>query len=272
MPQDLGDTRPPSNQEDSQPSGRPMVTFPPSPSPKLPRTRRASPPPAPGRLLRPPAPGEARPSGPGLQPPPPPPSSPAQAGGPRREVRRGSGAWALPGAGARLRGPRQTGHSREAVTARLAGGSAPRSSPRPPRPATRPAQPQTKIKRPTPGPSAPSLAARYAASRARPAPAQDFIGGPGDHQAPPTAHGRPAPSRVSGYAVREPPAGGARRGPLRAGGSSHRPLQRALQKWDRDNFLQARKGTLAWLHGPGDSGASSKDSQKPPLKLRIIAA
>lgn len=47
-----------------------------------------------------------------------------------------------------------------------------------------------------PDPSASSLRARYAASRARPAPAEDFIGGPASRQAPPTAHGRPAPSRA----------------------------------------------------------------------------
>lgn len=131
MPPDSGDTKPTSNQglKGCQPSGSPMVTFPPSPSPKLPRTRRASPPPSPGRLLRPPAQDKARPSGPELQPSPLSPSSPAEAGGPRREVRRGSGAWALPAAAARQLEPRQGGHSREAVTGRPVGRSAPGSSP-----------------------------------------------------------------------------------------------------------------------------------------------
>lgn len=126
-----------------------MVTFPPSPSPKLPRTRRASSSPrlraassVPQPRTRPDPPGRSR-NRHLLSP-----SSPAAAGGPRREVRRGSGAWVLPGARARQRGPRQGGHSRAGVAVRPAGGSAPEGS-------AGAQGRQTQIKRRAPGPLRP---------------------------------------------------------------------------------------------------------------------
>lgn len=97
-----------------------------------------------------------------------------------------------------------------------------------PRPATPQARPQTKIKRRIPGPSAPSLASRYAASRARPAPVQDFIGGPAAPRLrPPPAAAPPLSARAT--AVREPPAGaGAVRGELGSGRLWSRRRQLAL--------------------------------------------
>lgn len=153
MPQDLGDIKPTSNPglKGCHPSRRPMVTFPPSPSPKLPGTRRAPSSPGSGPPPPSPSPGQGQTHQAGVATATSLPSSPAEAGGPRREVRRGSGAWVLPGARAQQRGPRQgtsARHSREGVAVRPAGRSAPEGSPS--------AQGwQTKIKRWTPGPLRP---------------------------------------------------------------------------------------------------------------------
>lgn len=154
--------------------------------PALARTRRASPSPGSRRLLR----SErrqarrARVAAATSSP-----TSPAEAGGPRRESRKGWGARALPGAGARQRRRGQEGRSWEAVTGRRI-----RKPVRDRNPDGSPgaqgrvrSQPRAdEDKAPGSRPSAPSLATRYAASRARPAPARDLIGS-GQPQAPPQA-------------------------------------------------------------------------------------
>lgn len=165
-------------------TGGPTVTFPPSPSPQLPR---AAPPPPP-----PPSAGPGRARGAGSAAAASDPSSRGRGGraqtGSEEGIRGAGVTWGPSPAGdlgeeGRARTPSQRGCGNVGSGQFL----------RCPRPATGAARPRTKIKRPTPGPSAPSLAARYAASRARPAPTQDFIGGPG---APGSAH-RPRPPRSS---------------------------------------------------------------------------
>lgn len=246
-----------------------MVTFPPSPSPPnslglaeppLPRLRAAS--------SAPPAQDKARPSGPEWPPPPPSPSSPAEAGGPRREASKGLGAHASPGAAARRREPPQGGHSREAVAGDAGGAVGAGRLSRSPRPATQPAPPQTKIRRPARGPSAPSLSARYAASRARPAPAPDFIGGPGGRSPrPPPAAAPPLPGRARGRGARAPgrprrPTGHAERWRLCFPFLPRRPA--VWQQRDRDNFLQVQSGAL-----PGSEGLMRAAPLPEPPRSRV---
>lgn len=230
-----------------------MVTFPPSPSPPnslglaeppLPRLRAAS--------SAPPAQDKARPSGPEWPPPPPSPSSPAEAGGPRREAGRGSGAHASPGAAARRREPPQGGHSREAVAGDAGGAVGAGRLSRSPRPATQPAPPQTKIRRPAPGPLRPQpLSPLRSVTRTARA-------GSGFHwwpEAAGPAH-RPRPPRpfpgARGRGARDP---GRPRRPTRHAERwrlcfSFLPRRPAVwQQRDRDNFLQVQSGAL-----PGSEG------------------
>lgn len=173
-------------------------------------------------------------------------------------MRIGSGARALPGAGARQRGPRQgrqnrgpsergrqEGQLRAALRVSKAGNAASPAADEDKAPDSRPLRPQPR------GPLRSVTRTVRAGS--------GFHWWPGSHQAPPTAPGSPAPfrARVSGARAPSWPCRGARRvgprqvvTPAAAAGFSFLPWRAAgRQVWDRDNVLRVRRGTP-----PGSTG------------------
>lgn len=135
------------------------------------------------------------------------PSSPAVAGGPRREVRSGSGSMSI-----------TWGQSPTAETSsRMAKSGSPhgaagrkvgvRELSRCPKPAAQPAPPRAKIKRPTPWPLRPQPRSPLRSVTRTASAGSGFHWLPRRPQAPPTAHGRHASSRTRAYPGPERPPG-----------------------------------------------------------------
>lgn len=226
-----------------------MVTFPPSPSPKLLRTRRAPPPPAPGRLLRTRSPGQGQ----ALR--------ARVAAATSIPVSSGCGGWTQTGSEEGTGSPGITWAAARASAGRAQPGSRRRDAgravgagwlPRCPRPATQPAPPPPQIKRPTPGPRRPRPPSPLrSVTRAA-------LAGSGFHwwpRRPPGSARRPRPPRpfpgARGRGAGAPGWPRALRGALAPAARSPSRPQRAVvgQQRDRDNFLQVQNGALPASEG-----------------------